>query len=363
MKEEKKEIVTEKKSNKKIFFIGGCALIVLAAIAVLFFVLFLMKPKYKVTVNAGGGTITRDIVIEDNVIKSLPEVKAPEGKQLVVWVNKNKEAVRPGITLEGDDEFTPVFEDPEGVKVTVSFETGTDEKIDSIVITMGTEIILPVKPNSYKDWKFLYWVDKDGYSVLNTRRIYEDTTIYAYWFKPAKETFTVKYETGTDEKIEPIEYAKGSKYVLPSLDKEKEGYVFRGWVDSDGSLITVDSTVEKDITLKANWVEPYTCPEDCVPNEDGKTCVKTSSEAPQKKMICNGREKYGKCYDTSHPICEERQCAEGDGFGNQEIGVAVGESYCCAPAISKTEQTVCPSGYNLTEDQCVKIETLECTEN
>ena len=98
------EIKKEKKSKKKIIIIASIVSALLLGLAVLFFFLFIFKPSYTVKVNDGGGKIIKDIVIEDNVIKSLPELTPPDGKRLVTWVNKDGHAVRPGLVLDDDDE-------------------------------------------------------------------------------------------------------------------------------------------------------------------------------------------------------------------------------------------------------------------
>ena len=108
-KKEKEEIVEKEKKSKKGLIIGliiGVA--VLLILAIVFLLLFVFKPKYKINVNAGGGTITRNIVMEDNKIKELPEVTPPEGKVLVTWVTQKYEAVRPDIEINEDLTIIPV---------------------------------------------------------------------------------------------------------------------------------------------------------------------------------------------------------------------------------------------------------------
>lgn len=370
MSKEKEEVKEEKKQRKKWPIILLISLLgVFIVFAVIFLVLFLIKPKYEVRVNAGGGVITREIVIEDNVIKELPEITPPKNKVFVTWVNEKKEAVRPNLNLESNIELTPVFEDEDRTTVTLKFETDTDEKIPDIIITKGSKVILPVKP-SHDSWKFLYWVDKDGYIILSDRVINEDTTIYAYWFKSDKEKqkeVTISFETGTDEKIEPIILIKGSNMIFPTLTKTKEGMVFRGWLDEEGTLLTNEAKAQKNMKLTANWKEPYTCPENCTPNEGGATCTKTSVVEPSKQTICPGKEYQGYCVDADHLECD-RQCASGYPFGDSEVDYPGGESefgtrLCCAKKINRVEQYTCPEGYDRDGDNCKKIETINCTAN
>ena len=61
---------------------------------------------------------------------------------------------------------------PYGYKIITSTELSSETEKDLYTsITKGTEVILPVKPKAYKDWKFLYWVDKDGFIVLKEKRV------------------------------------------------------------------------------------------------------------------------------------------------------------------------------------------------
>ncbi len=310
----------------------------------------------------------------------MPEITPPEGKILVSWINKKKEVVRKGIQLEENDTWNPVFGPEEGEYVTVKFETGTDEKIDDLKILKGTELYLPVKPNNYKDWKFLYWIDKDGYVALAGTKVNEDMTIYAYWWKPSsggstEEKVTIKFDTGTKEKFEPIELLKGSKYIFVTPTESNGDKVFRGWLDDKGELLTSESIVEKSMTLKANWKEPYTCPENCTPNSDGKTCVQQTTVDPTKEMICQGTEYRGYCIDTKNISDQDcaRQCASGYPFGDTEVDYPVASRYlpeydmtssvCCAKKIDRVERNTCPEGYERDGEKCTKTETINCTAN
>ena len=84
--------------------------------------------------------------------------------------------------------------------------------------------------------------------------------------------------------------------------------MFRGWVDEKGNEITKDTKVDKNMTIKAVWKEPYTCPKDCTPIEDGSKCTKTTT----KELIV---------------------------------------------------YTECPSGYTMDGEVCKKTETINCTAN
>lgn len=381
MEENKNELKKEKKSKKKIIIISSIVGGLLLLAAIVFLVMYLLKPRYKVTLNAGGGIITKEVVIEDNIVKEMPEVTPPKDKFLVTWVNKNKETVRPGIPLEEDDTWDPIWGDPKDEYVTIKFETGTDEKIEDLKIPKGSGLYLPVKPNNYKDWKFLYWVDKDEYVVLVGQKVDKDMTIHAYWWKPgsggtSKKTATISYDTGTDEKFDSLNLIIGSKYIFRTPTKPNGDKVFRGWLDDKGNLLTADSVVERDMTLKANWKESYTCPQDCTPSADGKTCTKKTTVDPSSQEVCPATEwtnDYGQTYCIDLSTAEYgRQCSDGYPFGDTEVTypgrwredeLGSYQEAACVKKVDKVTQYTCPAGYEKDGEKCTLTETINCTAN
>lgn len=358
MEEVKEEIKEQPKKSKKKIIIILSILLGLALIgAVIFFVMFLMKPKYEVTVKDGGGIITKKVVVEDNILKELPEITPPQGKKLVTWVNDKMEAVRPNLELNGDMYIEPIFMDETEETVTLKYITGTDLKLNDIVIPKGSKAILPVAP-THDEWKFQYWIDSKGYIVTKTTIINEDTTIYASWLKPEKETLIIEFDTQTKEKIRAITINKGSTLIFPIPTEPNEDKVFRGWLDEDGNLMTNETKITKDMKLKANWKEPYTCPEGCTPNEGGATCIKESIETPSEKEVCptGAFLYYGKCITRTGGESQNiRQCSM--------LGDEVMYEDWCMKVVNKVKEYTCPEGYEKDGDNCKKIEKLECTAN
>lgn len=354
----------EKKKSKKGIIITLSVLLAVVLIgAITLLVMYLTKPKYKIQINTEGHKIVKDIKIKDNVIEELPEIELKEDEELVTWVNKKKEAIRPKIKLTSDDEITPIIEPKEREKVTLKFVTGTDEKIPDIVLTKGSTVILPVKP-THETWTFLYWVDKDGYIVLNDRKINEDMTIYAYWFKSDKKEVTISFDTGTDEKIDDIKLTEGSRIIFPIPTQTKEKYLFKGWLDEEGNVLDGDYIVTKDMKLKANWQPEYVCPSNCVPNEDGKTCTRSLTVNPTTKKVCDGTLWHGYCLDFSKKESGAiRQCAAMGNDESDEVWYTTDTEDWCVKKMAWTEKHVCPKGYEMAENKCSKEETVDCKAN
>ena len=83
---------------------------------------------------------------------------------------------------------------------------------------------------------------------------------------------------------------------------------FVGWLLPNNEVVTKDTIIDGNITLKFKWKLPYVCPENCISSEDGSTCTR-------------------------------------------EVTVS----------LSKT--TACPNGYTKENDICKKTETVNCTLN
>lgn len=43
---------------------------------------------------------------------------------------------------------------------------------------------------------------------------------------------------------------------------------------SNNEVVTKDTIIDGNITLKSKWKLPYVCPENCIPSEDGSTCTR-----------------------------------------------------------------------------------------
>lgn len=147
-----------------------------------------------------------------------------------------------------------------------------------------------------------------------------------------EKSFTIKFDTDGISSIENIIIEEGKNIILPANPK-KDGYLFKGFIDSKGNIITKDTIVSNDMTLKAVFVKPYTCPSGYT-LKNGKClssnkCHATNSNGTWK---CNSKTDY---------------------MYSQEDGVG-GAFMWCVKTTSATSSKVCPSGYTKDGNTCKK---------
>ena len=77
--------------------------------------------------------------------------------------------------------------------ITITFDTKTGSKIDSITISKDTELTLPKDP-TLDGYVFKGWVDKNETPIYNKVLLAEDTTLYAVWEKEENKKTNSKTE-------------------------------------------------------------------------------------------------------------------------------------------------------------------------
>ena len=238
-----------------------------------------LQPEEHVTVEfdlAGGEMSEPDIVnVEKGSYLQLP-IPTRAGYTFLGWF------VGEGVNAGQVTNTTAITQDItitahwKANNYTVSFVETGDNSIDDITITYDQVYTLPTPTR--KGYTFLGWYDGDNKVVSGTWNIARNVTLVARW---QANTYTVTFETGMDQEIEPIEVAFGEQYTLPS--PEREYYTFEGWLDGDSVVeLTGNWSIARDVTLVASWegVEytvTYNNAEDCF-NENPTTI--TISQLP-----------------------------------------------------------------------------------
>ena len=71
--------------------------------------------------------------------------------------------------------------------------------------------------------------------------------------KGCEKKYTVTFDTNGGTKIDSVKVTKNTKVDIPTK-VEKEGYIFGGFTDEEGLLVTDNIEVTKNITLTARWI-------------------------------------------------------------------------------------------------------------
>lgn len=195
-------------------------------------------------------------------------------------------------------------------KITISFDTRGGNKIDSITINKGGELIIPKNPTK-NGYTFVTWELKNGTPIYNKVKLNENTTLYAKWDKveePKKEekislslSRSIIHRSGnkTAKATAKVENASGDvtyaidNNVCVSIDAKTgdltaneaatgSGAKVRAWRNAcavDGKVVTVTATlpsgksasakltIEKDLELYASF---YSLPKHETVTTNGK---------------------------------------------------------------------------------------------
>ena len=252
---------------------------------------------------------------------------------------------------------------------TITFNTDGGTVITDIKVLNDEIVKLPESPT--KDgYTFIGFADSNGNIVTPGTKFTKDTTLTAKWVSNDAETITAVFDTDGGSSINNIVIEDGKTIILPN-SPTKSGYVFAGWIDENGNLISEDTIINSKITLKATWKEPYTCPSDCTPIEDGSKCskeittsVSTTPSCPSgyslKNGICIGTRYPAKSIDT-YPWWA---CNSSSDYMYDEIDESgFGAMMWCQPRVNPTTKQGCPSGYTQNGNICQKTEIINCQAN
>lgn len=356
--------------EKKKKWIIALVLIILLLLIFILYLLFGREKSFTITFDTNGGTAVSNIEVKDGEIVKLPEVPIKDGYTFVGWTNKDENVITKGTKVTEDITLKAVWISNDAETIIVKFDTDGGNEIDNILIEKGKIILLPIEP--VKDgYIFGGWLDENGNFITEDTIITNNITLKAIWIKKGAKTVTVTFDTDGGSDIGSIVIESGKIILLP-INPTKAGYVFAGWVDENGNAIAKDYIVSKNITLKATWKEPYTCPSDCTPIGDGSKCTKevktnmvTTSSCPSGYKLINGQclDVANKYHANSIGVSPWWSCNSSSEYMYSELDGAGGAFMWCAKKTNKVTKTSCPSGYTQSGNICTKTETINCTAN
>lgn len=150
---------------------------------------------------------------------------------------------------------------------TVTFDTDGGSIINSESIKEGQELDISNKPTK-EGYTFIGWMNSENKLITKNTILTKDTTLKAAWISNDNTKVTVKFNTDGGNSIDDIINGKDNKIILP-VDPIKKGYVFVGWINSDGYIIPDDMVVSGDITLTAYYVKEGSVTSKITFNTDG----------------------------------------------------------------------------------------------
>lgn len=146
-----------------------------------------------------------------------------------------------------DNPNTP--DTPEVTKYTITFDLdGGEGDFASYEVDENATISKPTSNPTKSGYVFKGWVDSNGNEFNFDTPITSNTTIKAKY----NQLFTVTFVDG--EEVLQTETIENGNKVNVVEGPSKVGYIFAGWVDSDGNEFNFDSPITSNTTIKAKYV-------------------------------------------------------------------------------------------------------------
>ena len=203
-------------------------------------------------VVVAGGVYTKAVNEKylDSTLKIQGKITDTDGNTYYTFYKDLEEAAEDGI-LQGE-EFTVINPDPAKKVVTAKFYYTADQFDYSAQYELGEDEAVTytfATPAERENYKFAGWkssVDGKVYQVGTEVSYDKDVTFTGVW------TVTVGYDYGYDQKMTETDVLEGETIKLP--EASREGYTFKGWVDSEKQYQAGDEyTVTKAVTFEAQW--------------------------------------------------------------------------------------------------------------
>ena len=346
-------------------------LIILLLLLFILYLLFGNEKSFTITFDTNGGSEITSLEVKNGEIVKLPETPTKDGYKFVGWINENGNIITEGTKVTEDITLKAEWISNDEQTITAEFDTDGGNEIGNILIEKGKIILLPIEPTK-EGYIFVGWLDSNGNFVTENMTVTNNITLKAMWIKKDAKIVTVTFDTDGGNDVKSIIVESGKVILLP-VNPIKEGYVFAGWVDLNGNDITIDTIINENITIKALWKKPYTCPSGCTPIGDGSKCTKEITKDMITTTSCPNGYKLikGQCLDVTNQyhansidVSPWWSCNSSSEYMYSEIDESgMGAMMWCAKKTNKVTTKGCPSGYTQSGNVCKKTETINCTAN
>lgn len=135
---------------------------------------------------------------------------------------------------------------------TIEFNTDGGSEIATIEVKQGETFKLPDDPTK-EGYIFAGWANENGEIIASDITLDESITLKSLWIEEGKETNIVSFDTDNEDSYNDIILENGTYIILP-IPPEKEGYIFAGWINDEGNIITNTYIVNGNIKLYAKWI-------------------------------------------------------------------------------------------------------------
>ena len=125
-------------------------------------------------------------------------------------------------------------------------------------------------------WKFGGWIDREETSEKITVTVTGDITLTAKWVERTTHTLTLKYAeayegetklegTAGEDGTTTYKVENGKELTIKAVaPDETQQWMFKGWTGSEETSENITVTVNKNMTLTANWVKEIPEPDEGV---------------------------------------------------------------------------------------------------
>lgn len=232
------------------------------------------KETYIVKFDTDGGSSISNQIINKGEMVNKPKEPTKEGYKFVNWYNKDtiyNFSLKVYKDLVLTAKWEKVEEKPEETKkpttntpktsekpttptkkeYVVTFDSNGGSSVRSQKISEGNKVTRLNNPTR-EGYKFIHWT-LDGVEYDFSSPVKSDIILVAKWEKIVKNMYTIKFNSNGGSNINEQVVEEDSKVSKPN-DPTRNGYKFVGWT-LDGNEYDFGSSVNRNITLVANWTQ------------------------------------------------------------------------------------------------------------